>query len=137
MYRSFTDAGEALDLADKLGILDRVVEAEQLLVYRVLLRDRTAMTDLVRAMVGPLAVARGGAGPLLETLAAYFGAGGNAAEAARRLHVSVRAITYRLQRVRDLTGHAPADPAQRLSLEIAVVGARMLNWPEQPLSDGE
>ena len=50
-----------------------------------------------------------------------------------RLHLSVRAVTYRLARVQALTGHDPADPAEGLALRVAVIGARMLGWPGAPL----
>ena len=63
---------------------------------------------LYAIVVTPLLAARGGAEPLLATLRAYFDAGGNAAKAARALHLSVRAFTYRLERVKALTGHDPA-----------------------------
>jgi len=108
------------------------VESAGLLVYRVLLRDRTAIAELVEDVLAPLQRARGGAGPLLDTLAAYFACGGVATEAARRLHVGVRTITYRLERIRDLTGYAAADPAHRFTLETAVLGARLLGWPSTP-----
>ena len=125
--------GDALDVAQRLGMPDPVVDAADLLVYQVLLRDRPAITDLVGALLTPLARARGGAVPLLETLQEYYAGGGVAAEAARRLHLSVRAVTYRLARVRELTGYDPADPAHGLALRVAVIGARMLDWPAVPL----
>ncbi|HTT51796.1 MAG TPA: helix-turn-helix domain-containing protein [Streptosporangiaceae bacterium] len=134
--RSYDEAGDALDVAQHLGMPDPVVDAADLLVYQVLLRDRPAITDLVGALLTPLAGARGGAGPLLETLQEYYASGGVAAEAARRLHLSVRAVTYRLARVRELTGYDPADPAQGLALRVAVIGARMLDWPAVPLEAG-
>jgi DNA-binding PucR family transcriptional regulator len=112
---------------------DPVVDAADLLVYQVLLRDRAAITDLVAAVLTPLATARGGAGPLLATLQAYYACGGVAAQAARRLHLSVRAVTYRLARVQALTGHDPAHPEQGLALRVAVIGARLLGWPAVPL----
>ena len=112
---------------------DPVVDASDLLIYQVILRDRTAITDLVSALLTPLAQARGGARPLLATLQEYYACGGVAAEAARRLHLSVRAVTYRLARVKELTGQDPADPAQGLALRVAVIGARMLDWPAVPL----
>src|SRR5262249_61175558 len=94
------------------GLPDPVVRAADLLIYQVLLRDRAAITDLVRTLLTPLARARGGAGPLLATLAAYYARGGVAAAAAPDLHVSVRTVTYRLARVRELPGAEPArDPA--------------------------
>ena len=134
--RSYDEAVDALDVAQRLGMPDPVVDAADLLVYQVLLRDRPAITDLVGALLTPLAGARGGAAPLLETLQEYYASGGVAAEAARRLHLSVRAVTYRLARVRELTGQDPADPAQGLALRVAVIGARMLDWPAVPLETG-
>jgi DNA-binding PucR family transcriptional regulator len=96
----------------------------------VLGRDRAAIVDLVETVLAPLRGARGGAQPLLQTLAAYFHAG-NATAAARALHLSVRALTYRLARVHRLTGYDPTSPDQRYTLETAVLGARMLGWPER------
>ena len=130
---SYREALEAMDLAGRLGLPQPVVHARDLLVYRVLVRDEAAMADLVRAVLGPLTAARGGAEPLLGTLEAYFASGGNTAETARRLHLNVRAVTYRLQRVQELTGHVPGVPEHRLTLHVAVTGARLLDWPHRPL----
>jgi len=123
---SYVQALEALDLGERLGLQDRVHDAAGLLLHRVLMRDEAAMRDLVDAVLSPLAAARGGAEPLLRTLEAYFGAGGNASLAARSLHLSVRALTYRLTRIAALTGRDPADPAHRFELQTALAGARLL-----------
>jgi sugar diacid utilization regulator len=131
--RSYEEAREALGLADRLGLESDVVDVRDLLVYRVLARDQSAIVDLIRDVLGPLQSARGGARPLLETLEAYFAAGDVATEAARRLHVSVRTVTYRLARVAALTGYGMSDPGQRFSLQTAVLGARLLEWPARPL----
>jgi sugar diacid utilization regulator len=136
VVRSYEEAAEALDVAERLGLPEPVASAEDLLVYQVLLRDRTAITDLVRTVLMPLGAARGGAAPLLATLAAYFARGGVAAAAARDLHLSVRAVPYRLARVRDLTGRDPARAADALTLQVAVIGARLLDWPATPLPGG-
>lgn len=133
VVQSYQEATEALDLAARLRLPDPVIEADRLLVYRVLLRDRAAIAELVRAVLGPLQRARGGAEPLLATLQAYFAARGVSAVAARRLHVGVRTVSYRLQRVKQLTGQAVTDPDQRFTLEAAVLGARLLDWPHEPL----
>jgi hypothetical protein len=136
VVRSYEEAAEALDVAERLGLPEPVANAADLLVYQVLLRDRTAITDLVRTVLMPLGTARGGAAPLLATLAAYFARGGVAAAAARDLHLSVRAVTYRLARVKDLTGRDPGLPADALTLQVAVIGARLLDWPATPLPAG-
>jgi sugar diacid utilization regulator len=136
VVRSYEEAAEALDIAERLGLPGPVASAVDLLVYQVLLRDRTAITDLVRTVLSPLGAARGGAAPLLATLAAYFAHGGVAAAAARDLHLSVRAVTYRLARIRDLTGRDPGLPADALTLQVAVIGARLLDWPATALPAG-
>jgi len=136
VVRSYEEAAEALDIAERLGLPEPVASAEDLLVYQVLLRDRTAITDLVRTVLSPLGAARGGAAPLLATLAAYFAHGGVAAAAARDLHLSVRAVTYRLARIKDLTGRDPGLPADALTLQVAVIGARLLDWPATALPAG-
>jgi sugar diacid utilization regulator len=131
--RSYEEAREALTLAERLRLDQAVVHAEDLLVYRVVARDRAAVIDLVQSVLVPLTQARGGAEPLLETLDAYFASGEVATETARRLHLSVRTVTYRLAKIADLTGHDSSDPTQRFSLHVAVLGARLLGWPEQEL----
>ena len=80
----------------RLHVDTPVVNAHDLLIYRVLLRDQPAIVDLVHAVLSPLTRRRGGAGPLLATLQAYFDTGAVATESAKRLHVSVRTVTYRL-----------------------------------------
>lgn len=131
--RSYEEARESLELAARLDVTAEVVHARDVLVYRVLGRDQAALVDLVRAVLTPLVAARGGAEPLLDTLQTYFAAGGVATEAARRMHLSVRAVTYRLDRVRDLTGYAVDIPEQAFSLHTAVLGARLLDWPATAL----
>jgi len=131
--RSYEEAREALDLGGKLDLADNVAYAEDLLVYRMLLRDQAAIADLIEGVLTPLTTARGGAEPLLETLEAYFASGGVATHTARRLHLSVRAVTYRLSRVHELTGYDPTNPADWFTLHAAVLGARLLGWPHRPL----
>lgn len=127
--RSFEQARNALDIADRLGLDDDVVKASDLLVYQVLLRDSAALSELVSVVLDPLRYTRAGPKLLLETLAAYFAAGRVSTAAAKQLHIAVRTVTYRLQRVQQLTGYSADDPAQGFTLQVAVYGARLLGWP--------
>jgi sugar diacid utilization regulator len=127
--RSYEEAREGQTMGARLNLDTPVIHAEQLLIYRVLLRDQPAITDLVHSVLGGLVHARGGAEPLLATLDAYFATGSVTTETARRLHLSVRAVTYRLGRIKALTGHDPTDPAQRFTINAAVLGAKLLGWP--------
>jgi sugar diacid utilization regulator len=131
--RSYEEARESLVLATRMQLSEPIVEARDLLTYRVLGRDQPALVDLVHSVLRPLEQARGGAGPLVDTLAAYFECGCVATTAAIRLHLSVRAVTYRLDRVKSLTGFDPLDPAHRFTLHAAVLGAKLLGWPHGPL----
>lgn len=130
---SHDEARYALEIADRLGLQRPVVDASELAVYRVLLRDRPAVHDLIRGTLGPLTDARAGAAPLLDTLDAYYRTGCVATEAAARLHLSVRAVTYRLARVAQLIGRDPSDPAHRFTVQAAVTAAKLLDWPATPL----
>lgn len=127
--RSYEQAREAMTLAERLHPDDDMVQSRDLLIYRVLGRDRVALAELVQSVLTPLTKARGGAGPLVDTLEAYFESGEVTTAAARRLHVSVRTVTYRLAKITSLTGYNPTVPAQRLTLQASVVGARLLPWP--------
>ena len=131
--RSYEEAREALTLAERLRLDTDAVHGRDLLVYRVIGRDQAAIADLVHSVLTPLTQARGGAEPLLQTLQAYFATGEVATETARRLHLSVRTVTYRLAKVKALTGHDATDPAQRFALHVAVLGARLLDWPSSEL----
>ncbi|MEU2925643.1 helix-turn-helix domain-containing protein [Streptomyces sp. NPDC007251] len=133
VVQSYEEALAALEMAARLALPGPVLRAADLLVYPVLARDRQALVDLVSHTLGPLTAARGGAVPMLDTLSAYFDSGCVSAEAARRLSLSVRALTYRLDRIRKLTGADPSDPAHRYMLQTAVIGARLLDWPNLPL----
>lgn len=131
---SYREALASVDVAGRLALPEQVAHARDLLAYQMLLRERAAVTDLVATVLFPLTGARGGPQPLLDTLAAYFEAGGNTSRAARVLFLSVRALTYRLERIRILTGLDPTDPADRFTLHTAVIGARLIDWPATPLT---
>jgi sugar diacid utilization regulator len=129
--RSYEEAREGLTMAKRMQMTTPVVHISDLLIYRVLARDQPALIDLVQSVLSPLIEQRGGARPMVDTLAAYFDSGCVATAAAHRLHLSVRAVTYRLDRVRAVTGLDPRDPAHRFTLQAAVVGAKLLGWPER------
>ena len=132
---SYEEAREALDVARRTGIDSLGPRDSGLLVHRVLNRDRAAMADLIRSVLFPLIEAHHGPGPMLDTLEAYFDAGCMTTRAAQALHLSVRAVTYRLVRIKNLTNHDINVPDQRFALETALRGARILDWPRQSLPE--
>ena len=60
---SYEQAQEALELGLRFGRKERVLDAADMLMHRVLVRDDTAMRELVPAVLHPLTTARGGAEP--------------------------------------------------------------------------
>jgi sugar diacid utilization regulator len=124
--RSFRDAMETLAVALRLAADSPIVRAEEWEAHRLLVRDREALARLTSGVVDRLAAARGGAEPLLLTLEAFFAENGNVTAMGRRLHLSPRAVSYRLAAIERLTGLSPQDPGDRFTLETAVIGHRLL-----------
>ncbi|MEU5257155.1 PucR family transcriptional regulator [Streptomyces longwoodensis] len=57
--------------------------------------------------------------PLVETLTRYFDCGGNYDETAEFLAIHRSTLRYRLQRIRDISGHDLANVEDRLNLQVA------------------
>ncbi|MGH3852396.1 MAG: PucR family transcriptional regulator, partial [Pseudonocardiaceae bacterium] len=70
----------------------------------------------------PLAAASGG---LVETLDAFFEAGGVLEACARRLFVHPNTVRYRLRRIADLTGRVPGDSRDGLVLRVGLAVGRL------------
>jgi sugar diacid utilization regulator len=60
-------------------------------------------------------------GELLTTLLTYLGQGGAAGAAADALKIHRNTLTYRLRRIEEICRRSPLDPAQQLSLHLAVL----------------
>ncbi|GAB7007870.1 fatty acid biosynthesis transcriptional regulator FasR [Nocardioides sp. AN3] len=99
----------------------RPVLSSDLLPERALARDDDATEHLVEHVYGPLAHARA---TLIETLTAYFAAGGSLEAAARELFVHPNTIRYRLRQVADLTGYTATRPRDALTLQVALILGR-------------
>ena len=82
--------------------------------------DSALAAEMVDHVLGPLDSARGGGQQLIETLEAHFASSGNLSATARALHLSARAVAYRLERIGKLTGYSPQTPDDRFVLEMAV-----------------
>jgi hypothetical protein len=124
--RSYRQATETLELVERLDPSRTLVMYDEMLPYHVLSRDRSALAEMVEATLGGLDDARGGSEPLIATLEAYFATGGNTSETARRLFLSARAVTYRLETIAKRTGRSVQGHEDRFVLEMAVRGRRLL-----------
>lgn len=117
------EARRAIDLANSLGMANRVVSFEDLGVYRLLL-DLPRPTEAVRLaedLLAPLdEYDRRHGTHLIATLEAFLAANGVLQRAAANMAVHVNTLTYRLQRIRDLTGIDLDDSDARLEAHLAV-----------------
>jgi hypothetical protein len=100
----------------------RPVAADDLLPERALAGDAEARRVLRQAVYG--ALARAG-GELLETLDAFFAAGGVLESAARALFVHPNTVRYRLKRIGDVSGFSPLVPRDAFALRVALALGRL------------
>jgi hypothetical protein len=100
----------------------RPVAAADLLPERALAGDAEARRTLRQDVYG--ALVRSG-GELLDTLDAFFAAGGVLEGAARALFVHPNTVRYRLRRVGEVTGFTPLTPRDAFALRIALTIGRL------------
>jgi hypothetical protein len=100
----------------------RPVPAGDLLPERALAGDAEARRILRQDVYA--ALVRSG-GELLETLDAFFAAGGVLESTARALFVHPNTVRYRLRRIGEVTGFAPLVPRDAFALRIALTIGRL------------
>jgi DNA-binding PucR family transcriptional regulator len=98
------------------------VAAADLLPERALAGDPEARRVLRQEVYGRLS--RGG-GELMETLDAFFAAGGVLESAARSLFVHPNTVRYRLRRVADVTGFTPTSPRDAFAIRVGLAVGRL------------
>jgi hypothetical protein len=100
---------------------ERLVIADDHLLELLLHSGGSLAGDLARRRLAPLdELPENTRERLLETLAAWLDAQGEARPAAEALHVHVQTVRYRLGQLRDLLGGALDDPRGRLELALAL-----------------
>lgn len=108
----------------------RPVSAADLLPERALGGDLQARRTLRQDIYGSLLRA---GGELLETLEAYFAAGGVLESAARALFVHPNTVRYRLRRVGEVTGLSPLHGRSAFTLRVALTIGRL----DPPMGPGQ
>ena len=89
------------------------------------------MQHMAHAVLGPLDdLSADDRTILLDTLDAWFDAGGSATETAKRLYCHANTVRYRLRRIEEKTGRSLSDPRSTTELCIALETERRL--PRQP-----
>ena len=132
--RSFREATQCLQLADLVDVSPEGAYADDLFAYLALWRDRDLLEELVTGVLMSLTDLRGGAGEAIDTLQVYLDNRGSATATASALHLSVRGLTYRIERIQAALSQDLHDPHQRLTVELAILAARLLDWPTHEVS---
>ena len=124
LHRLAEEARGALGVSRRAGRRAAVASYAGLGVERLLLElPRERLQGYVTEWLGALRRhARGStaAAPLTETLEALVAEGWSLRATARRLHVHVNTLLYRMKRVEEVTGRRLADPDVRLGLALAL-----------------
>ena len=121
-HRSAADALSGLRAVAAWPAAPRPVPAAELLPERALAGDPEAERLLVDQVMRPLI---GASGSLIETLDAFFDAGGVLETCARRLFVHPNTVRYRLRRIADITGRVPGNPRDALVLRVGLAVGRL------------
>ncbi|MDQ4093748.1 MAG: helix-turn-helix domain-containing protein [Actinomycetota bacterium] len=121
-HRSAADALSALRAVAAWPAAPRPVPAADLLPERALAGDPEAERLLVDQVMRPLVAA---SGSLIETLDAFFDAGGVLESCARQLFVHPNTVRYRLRRIADITGRVPGNPRDALVLRVGLAVGRL------------
>ena len=120
--RSHSQAQLALKMQLATGSPEQATQFEDLGIYQLLseIPDINSVEVFIRRWLGPLiAYDTDKDARLLNTLSCYLECGGNYDTTAKRLLLHRSTLRYRLQRIRDISGHNVNDPDTRFNLQLA------------------
>jgi purine catabolism regulator len=120
--RVYRQAAQAMDLAGRLHT-DETVTFDSLGIYQLLiqLEDEPAARRFSDKIVGPLVeYDQRHRSSLMETIIAYFAHHANVSQTAEALYIHRNTLSYRLDRIQELTGQDLENPDERLALQLAL-----------------
>jgi DNA-binding PucR family transcriptional regulator len=120
--QSHRQAQFALSLQRQSGGPAQVTMFDDLGIYGLIadIPDPSAVSDMIGRWVGPIIDYDEEHGTsLVETLACYLEHGGNYDATAKSLIIHRSTLRYRLQRLREISGHDLANPDTRFNLQLA------------------
>jgi purine catabolism regulator len=122
---SFRESGQALALACRLGE-SKPLYFPDLSVYRLLLliEPHPELNLFKEEILGSLLSHEGGE-ELIATLEAYFRNNGNLSKTSKELFVHRNTLSYRMDRIAEITGLDLANPETALAVQIALRIYRM------------
>ena len=121
--RSYGQARRTIDALLRLGRHGQVVAFEELGIHRLLLQvpDLLELRSFAAEVLGKLSEAdRQRGSEFLATLSCYFRENGSPQRTAQSLHVHPNTVTYRLRRIRAITGLQLDTYRDRLMAQVAL-----------------
>jgi purine catabolism regulator len=124
---SFRESGQALELACRLGESEALYFPD-LSIYRLLLliEPHPELDSFKEEILGPLLSYDGGE-ELIATLEAYFRNNGNLSKTSEELFIHRNTLSYRMDRITEITGLDLTNPDTALAVQIALRIRRMSN----------
>ncbi|HEY0448480.1 PucR family transcriptional regulator [Actinophytocola sp.] len=116
-------AQHAIDVGTRIGRADQVIPYEELGIYRLLLQigDMRQLWRFAEEILGPLLEYDASHKvDLVATLSTYLNQHESLKQAARALRVHVNTVSYRIQRIEQLTPLDLTNPDDRLVAHVAV-----------------
>jgi GAF domain-containing protein len=126
--RALERANKCQAVLKSLGLSGRVVDADELSPYAILLGslDASAVASYLRDTVGPVQEYDEQFGtPLLQTLDAVYEAGGQVAAAAERLHIHPNTVYQRLGRIDSISGRHWKNNETAMQWQLALALRRL------------
>ena len=136
--RSYREAMQALTVRMRQADPRGLSAFEDLGLYRLLATPegrREASAFVEDWLGGLLAYDTERQAGLVHTLGVYLDHGGNYDDTAAALHIHRSTLRYRLQRIRELSGHDLTNADTRLNLHVAVRAAVVADPPVLPPTD--
>jgi DNA-binding PucR family transcriptional regulator len=133
--RSYEEAKFALRLQKNSGCADDVTAFDDLGIYGMLagMADITGVERFVRTWLGPLLeYDLRKHSDLVATLTCYLECGGNYDATATSLAVHRSTLKYRLQRIREISGHSLTEADARFNLQLATRAWATLSAMREP-----
>ncbi len=120
---AYDQASRALTIGRDIHGRGAVTHFDELGAYRVLslVEDRAELDAFAAEVLGELVQDTDTAADLRHTLQVLLDAGGNVAEAARRLHFHYNTLRYRIDKLSSIVGPFTTDARIRLDVQLALL----------------
>jgi PucR family transcriptional regulator, purine catabolism regulatory protein len=131
---AYDQAARAVAIGRRVQGTGAVAHFDDLGAYRVLslVEDRAELREFAAEVLGELAEPTDSAADLRRTLEALLEAGGNVAEAARRLHFHYNTLRYRIDKLESIVGPFTGDARVRLDVQLALLIVAMRELDHRP-----